>query len=319
MRLTGEVAGRGVSGQAQAPCGDFAYGQRRGPETKSPDLPAYRAVVADLLAQVAADAHPHDASSAEAILARRLDERELAAVLSATPQGAHEAAERLLLEVRNFRPERRGPAPGLLALIRICLLAQIDVMWWGDAPFYLADADVLRSADLLDLDPLRRRGLLRFRYRRQARDLLARTARAAGRRLRPGRAPQTAGLRFARARGEAVALLNQVSREFAAAAPPGTPPLWVTSLARSLEHQHRLRALGYAALLPSSHCTGHATDVEMAWFRRFGAHRALQSLLLDRQRAGTVNVIDEGQVWHVCISPGAVGGLRGDFEAAVGG
>ncbi len=316
MRVTREVAGRGVS--VPPPRGDLAYGHRYGPAEAVPDLPAYRDAVADLLGQVSAEAGPDDVAAAEAILTRRLAERAFAGVLSATPQGVGEAIDRLLLEVRNFRPDRRGSAPGLTALIRICLLAQIDVTWWGDAPFYLTDADVLHAADLLDLDALRRAGRLGFRYRRQAEALVTRTARAAERRLRPSRSPRTAGLRFARASGAAVALLNGLSREFAAACPPGTPPLWVTSLARSVEHQHRLRALGYAALLPSAHCTGHAIDIEMAWFRQFGAHRALQSLLLDRQRAGAVNVIDEGQVWHVCISPDAAGALRDDFEAEAG-
>ena len=56
--------------------------------------------------------------------------------------------------------------------------------------------------------------------------------------------------------------------------PPGTPPLWVTSLTRSVGHQRHLRSLGYAALLPSAHCVGYAADVEMSWFRRFGADQA---------------------------------------------
>ena len=114
----------------------------------------------------------------------------------------------------------------------------------------------------------------------------------------------TAGLWLARARPQAVALLNQIAVTFAELAPAGTPPLWVTSLARSVEHQRRLRALGYAALLPSSHCAGYAADVEMSWFRRFGAHRALQEVLLDWQRRGDISVIDEGQAWHVCLRPG---------------
>ena len=115
---------------------------------------------------------------------------------------------------------------------------------------------------------------------------------------------------LASARPQAVALLNQIATQFASVAPPGTPPLWVTSLARSVEHQRRLRALGYAALLPSSHCVGYAADVEMAWFRRFGAQEALQEVLLEHQRSGDVNVIDEGQAWHVCLRPGVTYGSR---------
>jgi hypothetical protein len=51
-------------------------------------------------------------------------------------------------------------------------------------------------------------------------------------------------------------------------------------------------------------------DMEMTWFRRFGAHTSLKGLLLEQQRAGQVNVIDEGQAWHMCLSPDAATALR---------
>jgi hypothetical protein len=51
----------------------------------------------------------------------------------------------------------------------------------------------------------------------------------------------------------------------------------------------------------------------MAWFERFSARPALEKVLLDRQAAGDVNVIDEGQAWHVCVSPVAVAELRREF------
>jgi hypothetical protein len=89
----------------------------------------------------------------------------------------------------------------------------------------------------------------------------------------------------------------------------------VTSMTRSVSHQRHLRDLGYAAMEPSSHCVGWAVDVEMAWFGRHGAREALEEVLLARQAAGDVNVIDEGQAWHVCVSPDAVAGLRRDFDA----
>jgi hypothetical protein len=50
-------------------------------------------------------------------------------ILSATPQGADDAAERLLFEVRSFRRSSRSSARDLNALIRICLHAQIEVAW----------------------------------------------------------------------------------------------------------------------------------------------------------------------------------------------
>jgi hypothetical protein len=75
-------------------------------------------------------------------------------------------------------------------------------------------------------------------------------------------------------------------------------------------YQRHLRALGYAALLPSAHCVGYAADLEMSWYRQFEADHLLRAVLVARQRDGDVNVIDEGQAWHVCVRPGAGRALR---------
>ena len=157
---------------------------------------------------------------------------------------------------------------------------------------------------------LRRDGKVAFRYRRQATTLLARAVRTAERAAAPGHAPATVGLRFASARAELIVLLNQIAADVGRLAPPGTPRLWVTSLARSVAYQRHLRALGYAALLPSAHCVGYAADLEMSWFRQFGADHVLRAVLIAHQRDGDVNVIDEGQAWHVCVRPGAGRALR---------
>ena len=275
------------------------------------DLAAYREAVADVLAELAGPRRqcPKKAA-AERILTRRLSEPEFAMILSATPAGEEAAVRRVLREVRSYQHSERSSARNLAAMIRIALLAQIDVLWWGHLPPYESDADVNGSADLLDLDGLRRDGMLLFHYRRQASTLLARAARKAERKAAPGRAPQTAGLRFAFARPELIVLLNQIAADFADLAPPGTPQLWVTSLVRSMAHQQHLRDLGYAALIPSAHCVGYAADIEMTWFRQFSADQALQRVLLERQHAGELNVIDEGQAWHVCVRPGAGRALR---------
>ncbi len=280
-----------------------------------PDFGPYRAAVGELVAELA-QFGVSDPESAEHILNRRLDEQQFAPVLEATPDGRDETIARLLFEVRNYQPGQRvnvstrGNSDGLAALVRISMLAQIDTVWWGRTRGYQSDAELLDSADLVDLDELSDDGQLRFRYRHQAGTLLGRAARKAERRTLPGRSPRTAGMWLVRARPQAVAWLNQLADEFARLAPPGTPPLWVTSLARSVAHQRRLRELGYVALLPSAHCVGYAADIEMAWYRRFHAHRILRGLLLDRQRADEVNVIDEGQAWHVCLRPRIVHGPR---------
>jgi hypothetical protein len=289
------------------------------PATRCSDVTAYRDAVTDLLAEVACRGGVHDPAAAAAVLAERLGEPDFAAVLSGTPNGLAGSVRQLAAEVRSFRPSARSSAADLLAIIRIYLFAQIDAMWWGRMPMYATDDAVLGSADLVDLEPLRRERLLGFRYRRQAEALLTRAARSAERRTLPDRTPRTAGLRFTRIRPEAVVLLNQLGAAFATAAPPGTPPLWVTSLVRSVAHQRHLRRLGYSAILPSAHCAGYAMDIEISWFRRFDAHRTLQALLLDRQATGDINVIDEGQAWHVCVSPAAASGLRRAFEAEIGG
>ncbi|MFI6820167.1 DUF5715 family protein [Micromonospora sp. NPDC050187] len=282
-----------------------------------PDLDAYRAAVTELLVEVRAFADENSTVARQALLTDRLGEPALADVLQATPQGMVGARETLLLEMTRPRPNAYSSA-ALTALVRIYLLSRIDVMWWATASTYRTDDQVQRDANLVDLDRLRRRGLLRFRYRRQPGTLLGRAVRAAQRRTVPHRAPRTTGLSCVHARPEPVALLNQIAAEFALAAPAGTPPLWVTSLTRSLEHQYRLRRLGYAAMVPSSHCLGWAVDVEMHWFRRFGAAEALANVLLGRQDAGEVNVVDEGRAWHLCVSPRAVPRLRRAYREELG-
>jgi hypothetical protein len=283
-----------------------------------PDLDAYRAAVAELLVEVGALADTDSAGARQALLDERLGTPEIAAVLHATSQGFIGARETLLLEIARYQPNARSSAPDLTDLVRIYLLSRIDVMWWRDTAPFMTDAQVDNSTELVDLEWLRRRDLLRFRYQEQPATLLGRGLRAARRRLLPDTRPRTAGLRFRRARREVVGLLNDVGREFARVAPPGTPPLWVTSLAHSAEHQHRLRRLGYAAMVPSGHCLGYAVDVEMAWFERFGARDALAGLLLARQRLGEVNVIDEGQTWHLCLAPAARPRFRRAYEAEMG-
>lgn len=290
----------------------------RRPSTGEPDLDAYRAAVADLLIEVGALAGAASTVARQVLIDQRLREPAIAAVLDATPSGLVGARETLLLEMARYQPSERSSAADLTALVRIYLLSRIDVMWWRDALTYRTDEQVNQSTDLVDLEWLRRRDLLRFRYQEQPATIFERGMRALRHRIRPCAAPQTAGLLFRRSRREMVALLNDIAREFAAHAPAGTPSLWVTSLVRSAEHQYRLRQLGYAAMLPSGHCLGWAADVEMNWFDRFGARDILAELLLARQRAGEVNVVDEGQAWHLCLAPGARSRLRWSYEAELG-
>ncbi len=259
------------------------------------DVTTYRAAVHDLLAYL----DRSDIADPVATIRERLDRPEFTHVLTAVQGGPKIAADQIVHEIGKFGANSSHAKESLTQLTRICLLAQIDAAWWGTAPGFQSDLDVTLSADLIDVDS----GTAGFRFRRQTGAPVRRLLRAAERRILPGRTPDPVGLRFARTRPEVARLLNEVSAEFGRYAPAGTPPLWVTSLARSMQHQLRLRSLGYAAMLPSSHCTGYGVDIVMSWYRRYGAAGVLHQMLLERCEAGQVNVIGGAQTWHVCLSP----------------
>ena len=266
-------------------------------------LPAYRAAVEDLVEEASGHPRPSDLPIVERLVAKRLGQPEFTAVLSYLDGGAEGAAGRLSHEIRDYELGTRSSASDLPTFIRILLLSQIDSAWCSETIPFNSDTDVLDSTELLDLNPLRSAKVLEFKYRAQPAGLPGRARDWAQHKALPAVRPRVAGLRFTRTRPAILALVNQIAREFAAAAPPGTPRPWVTSMARSVEHQYRLRSLGYAAVLPSSHCAGYACDLEAVWFRRFDPGNLLARLLFERQEAGQVNVIDEGQALHFCVNP----------------
>jgi hypothetical protein len=199
------------------------------------------------------------------------------------------------------------------ALVRILVLHQVDAMWWSHVRPYADEAAVGAAPELLSLPRLEREGALRFRFAVQPEGLLGRGRDAALRRLTPRRRPQVSGMKFLVARPEIVNLLNEVADKLVKEAPTGTPSLWVNSIVRSVAHQQHLSALGYSALLPSSHCLGWGADVEMTWFETFGAADTLQGILVDYREHGVLNVIGEGQAWHLCLSPEHVAAYRSEI------
>jgi Family of unknown function (DUF5715) len=302
-----------MAAQSQSP--EFDEGPDASPSDL--DLDAYRSVVSRLTREVDARLGPGAQADVEAILTEGVRHPDLQAVLARSPEGKDSVVTNLLQEVRDYRPNSRSSASDVSTLVRIYLLSQIDSIWWAGETAFASDHDVLQSPELVTLESLRRRQLLKFTYRLQPKGLAGRSRDWARRRLSPRRQPHTAGVSFTNARPELVALLNQLAVDFANKAPSGTPPLWVTSLTRSVQHQHRLRDLGYAAMIPSAHCCGYAADVEMRWFREFDADHTLADLLLERQDSGLCNVIDEGQAWHVCINPDACDELRRAYSQLV--
>ena len=278
----------------------------------------YRAVVDDLVKEAGRHPRPSDLPAAEGLIAKRLEQPEFTVVLSRLDGGMDVVVGRLIDEIRNYQPSVRSSASDLPAFVRIFLLSQVDSIWWARTVPFVSDADVLCSTELVDLRPLRSAKMLQFQYRAQPAGLPGRARDWAQRQVVPAVRPATAGLRFTRSRPVVVAVINQIARELATVLPPRTPCLWVNSIVRSVEHQRRLRSLGYAAVLPSSHCAGYAFDLEMHWFRRFDQENLLARLLLERQETGQLNVIDEGQVWHLCVNPLACDELQAAYDAQLG-
>jgi hypothetical protein len=281
------------------------------------DLATYRCVVDDVV-QRFRDRSLHGERGAGPVLARAAEYPEVRAVLDFAPGGTDEALARIADEVGVFRPSARSNAGTPATLLKIYLLQQIDVLWWSSVPPFPDDADVLGSSELVSLRSLRRRRLLSFRYRVCATGWPARARNHAVRRWAPGREPLSSGLSYPVARPAVIALLNEIATRFAETAGPWPGDLWVNCIVRSTAVQQRLRDLGYSALLPSAHCTGYAADIEMAWLRRHGVAPALQDVLTGYRDEGVLNVIDEGQAWHVCINPALVSRYEQLAPLAVG-
>jgi hypothetical protein len=279
-------------------------------DVQAVDLDRYRAAIGRLHAELARTEGPTlRAEQLDARVRPSLEDDDLAPVLRAAPGGIDGVVASLVDEVARYRPGSPSSAQDVSALVRIFLLSQIDSFWWRDVePFH--DADLAGSNELRDLQHLADTGQLAFRFKRQPQGLPGRVRNGVVHRYLRRYEPHTSGLSQAMARPELIGLLNRIAEDFAAVAPAGTPPLWVTSVLRTVEQQHRLRELGYSALFPSAHCVGVAADVEMRWYERFGADHALASTLLDHQARGLVNVVDEGQAWHVCLSPTGFAELR---------
>jgi hypothetical protein len=279
------------------------------------DLTAYRFAVDELALRVGGGLLRADPARSADAVAGWLDEPAFAGLFGDAPGGFERIVSRVSAEIRGYRPNSSGSAADLSGFVRICLLSQIDSIWWGGITPYQSDLEVDASTELVDVHT---QGL-GVRFRRQTSAPVRRAVRAAERRFAPHRTPDAVGLRFARTRPELAELLRRLAAEFAQRAPHGAPPLWVTSLARSIQHQLRLRTLGYAAMLPSAHCTGYGMDLAMSWYRRFDADGALQRLLHEWQDAGVVNLIPGEHSWHVSVSPVGAELLRRDRALRIGG
>lgn len=278
-------------------------------------LLGYRSAVDDVVQEVSRHPGASGLATVEELVTKRLQEPELTAVLSCLDEDVDIAVAGIVCEIGSYQYNAYNSAGDLPTFIRILLLSQIESVWWRGAIPFTFEADVHGSAELVDLAALKSAKVLQFQYRAQPAGLLGRARDWGRHKLLPGLRPRLAGLRFTCSRPVVVAVANQIALDFAAAVPRRTPRIWVTSMVRSVEHQYRLRSLGYAAVLPSAHCAGYACDLESRWFRQFDPHNVLARLLQERQEAGQLNVIDEGGTWHLCVSPSACDELQAAYDS----
>ena len=268
------------------------------------ELAAYRRAVDDVVQRLRDGTV--EGQGAGPVLHRAAEHPDVSAVLDLVPGGTEAVLARIAQQVGAFRPSARSNASTPATLLKIYLLQQIDVVWWSSVPPFTDDEDVLGSSELAWLPSLRRRRQLAFRYRVCATGWPARARNHAIRRWAPEREPLSSGLSYPMARPAMIALLNEIATRFTERSGPWKGGLWVNCIVRSTAVQQRLRDLGYSALLPSAHCTGYAADIEMAWLRRQGVAPALEDVLTGYRDEGVLNVIDEGQAWHVCLNPALV-------------
>ncbi|WP_138757481.1 DUF5715 family protein [Modestobacter altitudinis] len=272
----------------------------------SEHLFGYRAAV-DAVVQHLADLPADQAPPEGAVLADAADRPAVRLLLDRLPEGAEGALARIERDVLAFRSSARSNASTPATLLKILLLHQVDVVWWSSVAPFPDDRAVLGSPELTSLRRLQQQRRLPFSFRVGATGLPGRARDYAVRRCAPGRQPQSSGLSFPLARPAMIGLLSEIATAFAQAAAGWRRGLWVNCIVRSNEGQQRLRDLGYSAFLPSAHCVGYAADIEMTWLRRNGVAAPLQQVLTTYRDAGVLNVIDEGQAWHVCLNPAWVG------------
>ena len=138
--------------------GQVRYGPRNplaGEARRDADVAAYRDAVTGLLTELVGPSRYLTVETAERLLNRRLREPVFTAVFSALPKGPDAAIRRVISEVRSYRQSPCSSAENLPAMIRIALLAQIDLLWWGHLREYQTDAHVFGARELLHLEPLR--------------------------------------------------------------------------------------------------------------------------------------------------------------------
>ena len=178
----------------------------------APDLPAYRAAVAELLVEVGALADAASTRARQVLIDERLREPALAAVLDATPQGLIGARETLLLEMARYQPTTAPRQPTSARWSGSTCSPASTCCGGRTRRTFVTDDQVNAAPTWSTWSGCAAATCCASATRSSPPRCWAGRARGPRRRLRPDATPRTAGLLFRRARREVVALLNDIGR-----------------------------------------------------------------------------------------------------------
>ncbi len=195
----------------------------------------------------------------------------------------------------------------LKSKLLIYLLQHIEYFWYKDFTIIENTEEVLQATPIYKLDTLRKKYQILFQYRHFKKGLLSRSQNGLRKRIdimRKNPAGNTIGMQTGYCRIEIMALLNEINENISMAYGKQIK-LQVNSILRTLENQQQLINIGYNATSFSSHCLGYAVDIERKWYaiNNKKLFRIIKSCLEEYHQKGLINLINEGIVWHICLSP----------------
>ncbi|GJD20967.1 hypothetical protein RIVM261_059230 [Rivularia sp. IAM M-261] len=207
-------------------------------------------------------------------------------------------------------PNNRLDISRLKTLIRILLEQQIERYWYGDYSAYENDTDIQNDKELIDLkDSLKIKNRIWFTLTILNEDSFFKLFNYIHRKIRclsNHPAKGTVGMRITKCKPAIIALLNEINQNINECIGQAKPTkLQINSILRTVVHQKHLSSLGYWAPATTSHARGYAADIEREWYFKEEPKlfQVIQEILHQYYEQSIINLIEEDQVWHVCLNP----------------
>lgn len=212
-----------------------------------------------------------------------------------------------LAELSRLFPKNHIDPNRLKILIKILLEQQLETYWYDGFSCYVNAADIKNDVQLYDLTRFPSAFPIKFSFIVLREKGIHRIISPLERRIRGWLnhpAGGTVGMKTIQCKPEMIALLNEICARVGQVYGKGVS-LQINSIIRTVEHQKHLAHLGYWAPPNSSHSTGYAADIERRWY--YNNNRRLfiiiDQILQEYASRLILNVIDEDQVWHICLNP----------------